>query len=265
MLHVLGVQFDNLNAASVRDRDINLERAGEIILARRGFDLYVLPELSSSGYARETFTMLNLLAEDGEGPSYRYFSSLARKVKAFICFGFPRATARGYTISQAVVNVSGELVALYDKIHLAQFGDASEKEFFVRGDKVCAFKLGPITVGIIICYDIRFPEQVRELALGRGVDLVLHPVAFARDDSFPSWHPFVITRALENQVCLLSVNRAGRYYGSSIFCPPWVGYTEKPSVLGVSQDVLPCVIDLDMLSRIRKQYSFRADRLDYYK
>lgn len=265
MINVLGIQLANRNAVSKKDTDYNLERARELILDQPGYDLYVLPELSTTGYGEQTFAHLSHLAENiNNGPSFACFSSLAKRLKCHICYGFPRITGKGYTIAQAVVNTSGEIIALYDKIHIAQFGRSMEKAYFIRGNKICTFRLGSVSVGIIICYDIRFPELTRKMALSHGIDLLLHPVAFFRDNSYPSWHHFVITRALENQIYLLSINRAGKDFGQSIFCPPWIDFTVRPKVLGDGEQIVSCEINLDFIAQVRKEYNFRADRLNNY-
>ena len=86
MLKVLGLQI--LSAA---DRATNLQRAAEMIRANPGHDLYVLPELSSTGYDQACFDRLEELAEDvHDGPSTTFFRGVARDVKAHIAFGFPR-------------------------------------------------------------------------------------------------------------------------------------------------------------------------------
>ncbi len=198
MFSVLGVQINNLNAVTEKQRDYNLEHARKLILSQPGHDLYVLPELSSSGYAEETFRNLACLAEDFDGASCRMFSSLTKKLKCSICFGFPRINGKKIKISQVVVDAGGEILALYDKVHLAQFGNSSEKTYFTPGKKVTTFRIGEARIGIALCYDFRFPEFIRKMAVKHGIDLLLHPSAFSRDSSFYSWHQFAVTRALEN-------------------------------------------------------------------
>ena len=84
-------------------------------------------------------------------------------------------------------------------------------------------EINGVKVGVTICYDIRFPELYRKLAWDADCDLILHPSAFIRDATFPCYHQFVTTRAVENGVYLLSVNYAGEDFGDSIAVPPWVG------------------------------------------
>jgi nitrilase len=98
-----------------------------------------------------------------------------------------------------------------------------------------------------------------------GLDLVLHPSAFTRDSSFESWHHFVITRALENRVFFLSLNRAGKDWGHSIFCPPWIDSNERPVVFGEEEEHKTFEISRERIREIRATYPFQADELENYE
>jgi len=64
--------------------------------------------------------------------------------------------------------------------------------------------------------------------VNQGVDFILHCGAYFRDDSFYSWHSFVMTRAIENQIFFLSLNRAGVDYGDSVMSYPWSDANRQP-------------------------------------
>ncbi|MGQ1910787.1 hypothetical protein ACT3CE_13485 [Marinifilum sp. RC60d5] len=98
------------------------------------------------------------------------------------------------------------------------------------------------------------------LAFQHNIDFLLHPVAFYRDNSFPSWQHFVITRALDNQIYMLSLNRAGNEYGNPIFCPLWIDYNISPTILKEHEDVIIAEIDTDIIQKVREEYRFREDR-----
>ncbi|MEM7348678.1 MAG: hypothetical protein AAF485_30990 [Chloroflexota bacterium] len=93
---------------------------------------------------------------------------------------------------------------------------------------------------------------------------MLHPVAFSRDDSFPSWHHFVITRALENHTYFLSLNRAGEFWGNSIFCPPWSGDHLSATTFGVDEEIRVFTVDRLILDEARATYPFSQDKLSDY-
>nr|WP_320117908.1 carbon-nitrogen hydrolase family protein [uncultured Marinifilum sp.] len=263
-LKFAAIQINNIDAKTVLDRNANLHLAKKIIDNLKSVDLIVLPELFTSGYSRETFNNLQDLAEDISGKSFLFFSDLARKKNCYICYGFPQKKDKKYFISQAVVNPKGEMECIYSKQHMAQFGNSIEKEYFQRGDQTVSFEINGIKIGIIVCYDMRFPELTRKLAFQHNIDFLLHPVAFYRDNSFPSWHHFVITRALENQIYMLSLNRAGNKYGNSIFCLPWIDYNISPTILKEHEDVIIAEIDTNIIQKVREEYRFREDRKNNY-
>ena len=263
-LKFAAIQIDNLNARSIAGRDNNLLHAKEIINRIEGVDLIVLPELFTCGYSRDTFNRLSQLAEETKGPSFQFFSKIAKEKNCYICYGFPQKKDDKYYISQAVINPNGEIETIYSKQHMAQFGNSMEKEYFEASDETISFEINGVKLGIIICYDMRFPELSRILAFQHRIDFLIHPVAFYKDNSFPSWHHFVITRALENQIYMLSLNRAGKEYGNSIFCPPWIDYHTSPTVLNDNEDLIIGEIDTDIINKVRKEYGFRDDLKSKY-
>jgi len=263
-LKFAGIQINNIDAKTVQDRDSNLNYAVKLINRLEPVDLIVLPELFTCGYSLKTFENLSDLAEDENGNSFQFFSSIAKKKNCHICFGFPEKKDGNYFISQAVINPEGECETIYSKQHTAQFGNSMEKDYFQRGDQTISFEIKGIKIGIMICYDMRFPELARKMALDHNIDFLLHPVAFSKDNSFPSWHHFVITRALENQIYLLSLNRAGEEYGNSIFCPPWIDYNTDPTIIGSKEEIIMGEIDPDVIKKLRNEYRFREERKSKY-
>ena len=234
------------------------------IVSESPVDMVVLPELSNIDYSREAFSRLPELAEPVEGPTSDVFASLARRHHVHVVFGMPRVENGAYYISQVVLGPNGEVKGYYDKIHVAQFGLSMEKEFFTRGRHLLVFDVDGYRIAPIICYDIRFPELIRTLCVDNGVELILHCGAYAQDESFYSWHHFSVTRAMENMVHLLSVNRAGSNYGSSIFCPPWVDANHPEIVLPQEETFRVFSIDKDVLKHTRTTYPFLRDRLQSY-
>ena len=247
------------------ERDGNIERATAMISGAPGHDIYVLPELASSGYGLEAFQRLDQLAEDLHGPSFEAFSHLARRQGCFICYSYPRRHPDGKpTISAAVVDRNGSLVAEYDKWHVCQNGDCYEQTYFAPGHTPrTSFSIEGIRVGICICYDIRFPELVRNLAIEEGVVLLLHPGGWPRDAGFRSWHPTVFTRAIENSMYIMSINRAGEENGHSVFCPPYPDFESiQPTYLDdrEAEGLLVGEVDLNVLEHLRRTYPLLSDR-----
>ena len=228
-------------------------------------DLVVLPELTTIDYSRDAFEKLGELAEEIDGFTFTCFSQIAKKHGIYISFSIPQRAAEKFFITNNVVDDSGQLVSYYDKLHLAQFGDSIEKEYFERGNSISTFNLNEFTIGIVLCYDFRFPEYISHLVNEHGVNLIIHPVAFSTDETFASWHHFVITRAIENQIYFLSLNRAGDSWGKSIFCPPWIDDNLKPEIMAKIEDARIFDLSLDEVIKSREKYTFSLDKLSTYK
>jgi predicted amidohydrolase len=222
--------------------------------------------LASVEYLRATFDRLDQLAEPLDGPSYEIWRQVAREFETCVAFSFPRRTDDGYCITLAVAGPEGDLIGHYDKIHLAQFGASMEREHFQSGADLFVFRVSGFRVAPIICADIRIPELSRTLAVEGDVDVILHSGAYFRDPTFYSWHSFVITRALENQVFFLSLNRAGKDYGKSVMCPPWADENRRPFTFDEHREQLQrLVTERDEIARARERYSFLKDRRESYR
>lgn len=231
-------------------------------LAREHTDIVVLPELSSIEYSRQAFERLDEVAEPLDGPSFETWRRVSREFDTYVAFSYPRCTEEGYFITLAATDPGGNLVGHYDKIYLAQFGASVEKEFFRRGDELFVFNVNGFRLSAIICADIRIPELSRALTVEGGADLILHCGAYFRDQAFYSWHDFVIARALENQVFFLSLNRAGRDYGRSMFCPPWVDESRPPFVFEEhGEQLVRLIAERGEIALARERYPFLKDRL----
>jgi nitrilase len=262
-IRVAGLQIAQVEG----NRQANIEAAIGMIESVEPHDIYVLPELSSSGYSPRVFQALDELAEELEGSSYDAFSEIARKKGCCICYSFPRRVERNqFTICTAVVDSRGELAAFYDKWHVCSTGDCCEKDYFTAGrGPLGTFEVKGAKVGLAICYDIRFPEMIRKLALEQDIVLVLHPGGWPKDECFFSWHTFVQTRAMENQIYIMSTNWAGLDNGRSVFCPPFVdGRSRTIETLDDSPGVLSGVVDLRYLQDVREKYPYRSDRSEFY-
>lgn len=270
-LRILGLQLD----FKPGDTHANCRRAEALIKRHPGHRLYVLPELHCNGYCGTVLEAVAVQAQHAEtGTIATFFSRLAREVDAYICYGFLRrrhdSGAGGdpvYTICQAVVRPDGVLALVYDKMHLCDMGACSEVSYgCTRGTQLGVFECDGVTVGVTVCYDIRFPELFRELAWGAGCDVILHPSAFVRDATFHCYHAFCTTRAVENAVYFLSVNIGGPMFGDSIAVPPWIGPVPgiegslAASSLGTEQKgVLALTVDPAVLRAVRAAYPYRRD------
>lgn len=263
------ISIPRMTTSAQRDEHLAMSVAkvrAELDRARKPVDLVVLPELSSIDYSRETFANLDDIAEPLEGASFQAWRSLAMEHGLLVSYSFARSGEGGPYICAAVVGPDGKLLGHYDKLHLAQYGASMEKEYFNRGDHLFVFEAKGFRLAPIICYDIRIPELSRTLVIDQNVDVILHCGAYYRDESFHTWHPFAIARALENQVFFLSLNRAGETYGNSLFCLPW--QDEKTPLLqfaNTAEEFRIITLNREILTKARTDYTFLKDKLDNYQ
>ncbi|MBT2398917.1 carbon-nitrogen hydrolase family protein [Streptomyces sp. ISL-100] len=190
------------------DVDANLkvldEAAGRAAAAGAG--LLVCPEMFLTGYA--IGADVHRLAEPADGEAADAVADIAVRHGLAVHYGYPERDGEDGDVvynSAQLIGPDGTRLANYRKTHL--FG-GFEQEWFTPGeDTVVQAELGGLTVGLMICYDVEFPENVRAHALA-GTDLLLVPTA--------QMHPFqfvaesvVPVRAFENQMYVAYVNRTG--------------------------------------------------------
>ncbi|CAJ1331470.1 unnamed protein product [Effrenium voratum] len=247
-----------------------VQHAADLISKAPQADIYVLPELAPTGYNAHVFNSLDEMSEDERletAPCRQALSLVARERGAYICYGVPGQSQSGFCIRQVVLDPSGEVIASYDKIHLCDFGDCAETRHFTCGETLCTFDCKGFRVGLLICADIRYTELCRELAVGRGCEILLQPAAFARDVTYATWQSFVECRALENQVYWAAVNYAGPDFGGSMWCPPWVDGKHKiTSRIGMEETVVVHEATKDELRSVKSSFQFmrcRKERGEY--
>lgn len=164
-------------------------------------DLIVLPELCTTGYLFPSRSELARLSEPvPAGPTCAAMAALSRDTNITIVWGMAESAGQHIFNSAAMVTPQGEF-HVYHKAHL--FVD--EKDLFDPGDSPFpVFDLGPVKVGMLVCFDHFFPEAARSLAL-HGAQVICHPsnlvLEYAQTNS--------ITRAVENRVFWILANRTG--------------------------------------------------------
>jgi len=209
----------------------NLEAAEAAInkLAAQGADLVVLPEMFHFlGPDEEKIAN----AEPIPGPSIDRLQRKAKEKGIFVhCGSILEKDGNKIFNASVVFNRQGERVAFYRKIHLFDVeipGGIVYKESAVvtPGKDIMTFNCEGITVGLSICYDLRFPELYRRLA-DRGVSLILIPAAFTLMTGKDHWEPLIRARAIENVCYVAACGQWGFHpinnqcYGHSMVVNPW--------------------------------------------
>jgi 5-aminopentanamidase len=172
--------------------------------AAAGAGLLATPEMYLTGYA--IGDDIARLAEPADGDSADTIAGLAARHGLAIAYAYPERDGEAVYNSVQLISAEGDRLANYRKTHL--FG-CFERDHFTPGEQpVVQAELGGLTVGLMICYDVEFPENVRAHALA-GTDLLvvptaqMHPFQFVAESMIP-------VRAFENQMYVAYVNRVGR-------------------------------------------------------
>lgn len=193
--------------------------------AARQAEVLVTPEMFTSGYAITRDEVLRL-AEDAGGPTETAVAQIARRHRLAIVYGHPeRAPAsasknRAYNAA-TMIGPDGVVRGRHRKVHL--WGELDRAQFLAGGERPAAFDFGGSRVGMLICYDVEFPEAVRSLAAG-GARAVLVPTA--NPAGAEQVQEFIVrARACENNCGVVYANYCGaddvfEYNGLSTICGP---------------------------------------------
>lgn len=164
------------------------------------------PELFLTGYA--IGADMARLAEPADGPSARAVAAIAVRHGLAVGYGYPERNTERHGVlhnSAQLIGPDGEVLAHYRKTHL--YG-GFETQWFTPGEQAVAqAELDGLTVGLMICYDVEFPENVRAQALA-GTDLLLVPTALMHPAEIVA-ESVVPVRAFENQLYIAYANRTG--------------------------------------------------------
>ncbi|HWD52740.1 MAG TPA: nitrilase-related carbon-nitrogen hydrolase [Acidimicrobiales bacterium] len=274
-----------IQTTATSDRDLNLRAAAALVdrAADGGAELVVLPEYFSVAGGPDH---LRANAETLDGPTVSWASDLARRHRIWLLAGsFPEAPPVGTAAdpgaesrlrnTSCLVAPDGSVAAAYRKIHLFDVRVAGaahrESDAIAPGDALCLAPLsarsgggGPVVLGLSLCYDLRFPELYRALALS-GATIVAVPAAFTAATGAAHWEVLLRARAIEDQVFVIAAGQVGGLppgmptgHGHSMILDPW------GSVLIERTDPSPGVViadlDFELQQRVRLELPVLANR-----
>jgi predicted amidohydrolase len=230
------------------------EAAGRAAAAGAG--LVAAPEMFLTGYA--IGDDIARLAEPADGDSADAIAEIAARHGVAVAYGYPEREGETVHNSAQLISADGTRLANYRKTHL--FG-CFERDHFTPGvQPVVQAELNGLRVGLMICYDVEFPENVRAHALA-GTDLLVVPTA--------QMHPFqfvaesvVPVRAFENQMYVAYVNRVGpegefEFVGlSTLAGPDGIARTRA----GRGEELVLADADPDFLAASREANPYLKDR-----
>ena len=232
----------------LRQTKANIETIGRIVAEHSEADLVVFPELFLSGY---TLSDIDELAVHLDGPELKQVADTARESSTALIFGAPERVSDGVANTAFCIDSQGTIAGVYRKVQL--YG-GKESDAFVAGDELLVVELCGLKIGIMICFDVEFPEVARSLAQA-GAELLV--TISANMEPFGNDHAvFVSARALENGLPHVYVNQVGPVEnltfvgGSTAVSPDGEIYAQASS----SEEEISSVRLLPAKSNLREDY-----------
>ncbi|MEU0161249.1 carbon-nitrogen family hydrolase [Streptomyces sp. NPDC006261] len=235
------------------------ERAASLVVAQRGSDLVVLPELWPVGAF--AYTVFEQEAEPLQGPTHDVMAKAAAEAGVWLHAGsFVERAPDGTLYNTALVfTPDGERSAVYRKIHRFGF-DKGEAVMMGAGEDLVTVALPRTTLGLATCYDLRFPEQFRGL-VDAGAEILVVAAGWP-ERRRAHWTLLAQARAVENQAYVLALGTAGTHAdvpqaGHSIVVDPW---GEVLAEAGAQEEILTVEFDPAKVGATREQFPALKDR-----
>ena len=252
-----------LQLTSTSDPEANFAAAEEQIemAARRGAELVGLPE--NFAFMGEDQRRIELAPSLAERCS-EFLVTMARRYQVTLLGGgFPVPAEQGSTYNRAeLVGPEGQLLARYDKIHLFDVDIPDGSTYRESATVRPGHALPPVvdvpglcSIGLSICYDVRFPELYRHLA-GAGAELIMIPAAFTAYTGKDHWQVLLQARAIENTAYVVAPAQTGQHegrrqtHGHALVIDPWGTVL---SDAGQSPGLAMAPVDTEHVARVRAQ------------
>ena len=266
---VAGLNVAIVQMNSQEDKGANIAAALDLIdrAAATGARLVALPEvwpyLGPDDVSRDQ-------AETIPGPISEALSQRARRHGIYIHGGSiyeKRPGDPGMYNTTVVIDPTGEIIAHYSKIHMYDvvldgIAEYQESATVTPGNETTITEIDGIPVGLSICYDLRFPELFRILAL-KGAQAIVLPAAFTLMTGKDHWETLIRARAIENELYMIApaqwgTHRPGKWcYGRSMVVDPWgTVVTTAPDGVGIAY----ATVDPSRVASVRRQIPSLANR-----
>jgi predicted amidohydrolase len=236
----------------LHDKEANLKRMRDVVRKAKG-NIVVFPEMSLTGYLPRDD--LFVLAETVVGPSIKSILRLAKQTKKDIVFGAPMRdeAVPGQIYNSCLCATGNGQLFKYDKMYLPTFGPFEERVFFTPGKNVVVAEGRHAKIGLMICYDMFFPELAKlETLLGAQI---LVNISAAPTTSRPFFRRVMPGRAVENAIFLAYTNLVG-VHGSLVFGGSSVLLGPRGEELArgkdLEQDIVTGQVDLTDLEVARR-------------
>ena len=255
------------------DKKDNVKKACSMIreAAGSGADVIALPEMFNCPYSNKYFREYS---EMSDGETVKTLSELAAELGIYLIGGsIPELKDGKVYNSSFIFDRNGKVIGAHRKVHLFDIDveggiTFKESDTLTAGSEITVVDTEFCKIGVAICYDVRFPEMARLMAL-EGAELVILPAAFNMTTGPAHWDLTMRMRALDNQIYFAAVSPArdmqGVYqaYGNSCVADPWGSFAAHTDE---KEGILYCDIDFDKIKKVRKELPLlKHRREDIYK
>lgn len=245
----------------VHDKEANIKHARDMICeaASNLASVVVFGEMFNCPYENDYFLKFAETVPDGR--TYNMLKESAKYNRVYVIGGSMPELDEGVVYNTSFIfNPEGKLIARHRKMHLFDVELESglkfkESDTLGRGNEVTVFDTQYCKMGVAICYDVRFPELARLMALD-GAEVIIIPAAFNMTTGPAHWDILFRTRAVDNQVFMVGASPArdvnGRYiaYGNSIIVAPWGNVAARA---GDGEEIIYAELDGSLIDRVRKE------------
>lgn len=242
-------------------KDVSLRNAVERITeaSQNGAEIISLPEMFNCPYSNDKFALYG--EYEKESRTLQILKETCKKEKVYLVAGsIPELEDDKIYNTSYVIDPGGRIIGKHRKLHLFDVDIENGVKFFesdtiTKGNEIVVIDTVYCRIGLCICYDIRFPELIRNLVL-RGAKLIFVPAAFNMTTGPAHWELLFRARALDNQIYIAGISPArdcdGSYkpYGNSLVVDPWGRITARA---GIEDEIIYSMIDLQYEEKVRNE------------
>jgi len=248
-------------SCALGDLEANVRKVREFSsrAKKSGAELIVFPEMVDTGYSMPTIQKYATAWEEGAAPELQ---KIARELSIAIVCGLSERDGASIYNTQVLVDANGEIGAKYRKTHLVRAAPLDERKCFSPGNEFVSCKIDKFNLGLSICYDLRFPEMCRTLAVEHDVNVFVNSSAwpFVRVEHL---RILALARAIENQSYLVLSNRVGTddgvtFCGTSAIVDPYGAIVAAASA--DREELLEAEIFEEVIDSVRNRIAIFAHR-----
>ncbi len=249
------------------NKRLNLDKAIDMIdqASKKGAEMVILPEMFNCPYDTKKFKAYAESSENSK--SLKAVSNAAKNHGVYLVAGsIPELLDGKIYNSCFIFDRKGQIIDVHRKMHLFDVDipdiEFKESDTITAGNKVTVVDIDPIKIGVAICYDMRFPELFRLMAL-KDADIMVVPGAFNMTTGPAHWKTTVRARAIDNQTYVAAASPARNKnlsyvaYGHSIVVDPWGKVIEEA---GYGEEIIYSTIDISYLKNVREELPLLKNR-----